>query len=275
MSEIPGTPIENQSLVPSERAVQKRAELETARKEYFVALETVQQCQKELNEARETFGTQVDHENSLVETRDHLNTEIRDKRKEIRQIELALENAKEELGELDNLVTGVRKEVPKAKRFVEQAYRAYESAKNRLSEAEASMELATQKVKDAEAAFLAVGGNLPQKESSTEKELAPNSRQSPWVSGSFYIFAVVIVMTVIAVISKSVPWYALVIVLIGGLLAVVIVGAFQLRNDEALSEENFIDLMERSLKRLPLLRGNDNFEQQAVMEDQRVEVTED
>jgi VIT1/CCC1 family predicted Fe2+/Mn2+ transporter len=275
MSEAPGTPVENQSVVPSDRTVQKRAELEIARKEYFVALEAVQQCQKELNEARETFGTQVDRENSLVETRDHLNAEIRDKRKEIRQIELSLENAKEELGELENLVSDVRKEVPKAKRFVEQAYRLHESAQNRLTEAQASMELATQKVKDAEAAFLAVGGNLPQKETLTDKELATNNRQSPWVSGSFYIFAVIIVMTVIAVISKSTPWYSLVIVLIGGLLAVVIVGAFQLRNDEALSEENFIDLMERSLKRLPLLRGSDKFEQQAIMEDQPAEVTED
>lgn len=275
MSETSSTPVENQSLVSSDRTVQKRTELEIARKEYFVALETVQQCQKEMNEARATFGAQVDYEKSLVEARDNLNTEIRDKRKAIRQIELALENAKEELGELENSVTDVRKEVPKAKRFVEQACHAHESAENRLLEAEASKELAIQKVKDAEAAFLAVGGYLPQKETLTKKELATNSRQSPWGSGSFYIFAVIIVITAFAVISKYSPWYVLIIILIGGLLAVVIIGAFQLRNDEALSEESFIDLMERSLKRLPLLRGSNNFEQQAVMEDQPTEVAED
>jgi c-di-AMP phosphodiesterase-like protein len=84
------------------------------------------------------------------------------------------------------------------------------------------------------------------------------------------IFAVVVLMTVIAVISTNVPWYALVIVVIGGLLAFVFVGALQLRHDEALSEENFIDLIEKSFKRLPLLRDNDNSEQQ-LMENKSVE----
>ena len=67
-------------------------------------------------------------------------------------------------------------------------------------------------------------------------------------------------MTVIAIISTNVPWYALFIVIIGGLIAIAIVGALQLRHDESLSEENFIDLMEKSLKRLPLLRNNDSSE---------------
>lgn len=45
------------------------------------------------------------------------------------------------------------------------------------------------------------------------------------------------------------------IIIIGALLAIGVVGAMQLRNDDRLSEENFLKLMVESYKRLPLLRG--------------------
>lgn len=269
MSEMPIEPINNQqentegnlNLLAPALISEKRGELEAARKEYFAAAELVQQRQKEVNEAWETFGKDVAHKNSLVEIRDNLNLELREKRKEIRQIELDLKSASEELEELEQLATNVRKEVPKADRTVTQAYQDHESAKNRLLEAGESLELIAQKVKDAEATFLAVGGTLPKRETIMLKEPNERNRQSPWVSGSFYIVAVIVLMTVIAVISTNVPWYVLVVVIIGGLIAIAIVGALQLRHDEALSEDNFIDLMEKSLRRLPLLRGNDNPEQ--------------
>ena len=206
---------------------------------------------------------------------DNLNVELRQKRKVLRQIELHLENAQEELAEaiLKDIAVDVRKEVTKSKRILDEAYQEHEFAKNQLLEAEQSLEFATQKVKDAEASYLAVGGVLPKKETLSDKGVDKKSRQSPWISGSFYIFAIVILMTVIAVISANVPWYALAIVIIGGLIAIAIIGALQLRHDEALSEDNFIELMEKSLKRLPLLRGDEN-PNQTMSENQTTENSE-
>lgn len=45
------------------------------------------------------------------------------------------------------------------------------------------------------------------------------------------------------------------VVIIGALLATGVVGAMQLRNDDRLSEDNFLKLMIESYKRLPLLKG--------------------
>jgi internalin A len=60
------------------------------------------------------------------------------------------------------------------------------------------------------------------------------------------------------VISKNVSVTAGVmtgVVIIGALLAIGVLGAMQLRNDDRLSEESFLKLMIESYKRLPLLRG--------------------
>lgn len=78
-------------------------------------------------------------------------------------------------------------------------------------------------------------------------------KKNPWISGSFYLFAAVALTTLLAVISTKVPWYVLPLVIIGGLLIVVIVGAFTLRAEEGLSEAGFLRLMKEALKRLPLL----------------------
>jgi len=77
---------------------------------------------------------------------------------------------------------------------------------------------------------------------------------NPWGSGSFYLVAVVLILTVLAVIAKWVSWYALPGVIVGGTLLVGIVGAFQLRNDDKLKEENFVRIMIEVYKRLFLLR---------------------
>lgn len=46
------------------------------------------------------------------------------------------------------------------------------------------------------------------------------------------------------------------VVIVGALLAIGVIGAMQLRNDDRLSEESFLKLMIESYKRLPLLRGD-------------------
>lgn len=79
-------------------------------------------------------------------------------------------------------------------------------------------------------------------------------RQSaPWISGSFYLAALLIVATVFLVIARSVPALVLPVVILGSILAVSIVGAFQLRQDERLSQRNFLDLMLMVFRQVPLL----------------------
>lgn len=61
-------------------------------------------------------------------------------------------------------------------------------------------------------------------------------------------------MTLFAVIGSNVPPYVFVIVVIGGILAIIVVGSFQLRQDDRFSEANFLTLVQETLKRLPLIR---------------------
>ena len=87
------------------------------------------------------------------------------------------------------------------------------------------------------------------------KTKAPTPVNNAWVNGSFYLVAVVVVLALIAYISKQIAWYALPIVLIAGLLLVGVVGALQLKNDKLLKDESFVQLMIETYKRLPLLKN--------------------
>jgi len=80
-------------------------------------------------------------------------------------------------------------------------------------------------------------------------------QRNPWVSGTFYLVAAVVIFGVLTVLSLKLPVWALPVVLIAGLLSLVAIGALQLRNDEALSDESFLRLMLETLKRLPLLKA--------------------
>jgi internalin A len=73
---------------------------------------------------------------------------------------------------------------------------------------------------------------------------------NPWISGSFYLVAAVVLMTVLAVISMNVSWYVLPVVIIGGILVITVIGALQLRQDEKLSGSNFLTLMSETFKQL-------------------------
>ncbi|ESA34932.1 small gtp-binding protein [Leptolyngbya sp. Heron Island J] len=80
---------------------------------------------------------------------------------------------------------------------------------------------------------------------------------TPWGSGLFYLFVLFIVTALFAIVSRLVPWYILPIVIIGALLSIGVIGAFQLMQDERFSEEKFVTLIIEAYKRLPLLRGQD------------------
>jgi|SRR5215203_5441909 len=87
-----------------------------------------------------------------------------------------------------------------------------------------------------------------------KEQLVP---RSPWIAGSFYLAGIVIVGTLFLVMARTVDVLILPIVLVASMLGVSIVGAFQLRNDNRLSEKNFLQLMALTFKYLPLLRRRD------------------
>jgi Flp pilus assembly protein TadB len=77
--------------------------------------------------------------------------------------------------------------------------------------------------------------------------------RNPWISGSFYLLALVVVIVALLVVSEvATPW-VLPVVVIGAVLAVTIVGGLQLRQDDRLGEKSFLELMRLTLARLPLI----------------------
>ncbi len=84
------------------------------------------------------------------------------------------------------------------------------------------------------------------------------SPKNPWISGSFYLATVVIVGALFLVMAKIVHILVLPIIIIGVLLMVSVVGAFQLRQDKSLSEKNFLNLMFMTFKYLPFIRKQDS-----------------
>jgi internalin A len=84
------------------------------------------------------------------------------------------------------------------------------------------------------------------------------SRNNPWISGSFFLVTFIVMIIASALVGIYVSWLALPVVLIAGLLGIAIIGGLQLKNDQRLSDESFITLMGESLKRLPLLKGEES-----------------
>ena len=76
---------------------------------------------------------------------------------------------------------------------------------------------------------------------------------SPWATGSFYLVVVVVVIGILLVAGSVAPWWTLPIIILGGVLILTVVGALQMRQDDRLSEEGFLQLMRDALLRLPLL----------------------
>ena len=91
----------------------------------------------------------------------------------------------------------------------------------------------------------------------TPSNRKPASKPSPWLSGSFYLITLIIVVILLLVVFQTVGIIGLPIVIIGALLFVSIVGAFQLRQDEALSQKNFLSLMLMVYRQIPFLLKQD------------------
>jgi internalin A len=77
--------------------------------------------------------------------------------------------------------------------------------------------------------------------------------RSAWANGSFYLFAFVIVIGGLVVLAKNVSPFVLPLILIAGIIFVPTIGALQLKQDDRLSDKNFIELMKLAIGQLPLI----------------------
>jgi hypothetical protein len=90
-----------------------------------------------------------------------------------------------------------------------------------------------------------------------DQKVRESLRSNPWISGSFYLFALVLLAVLFMVIGRSIHPAFLPVVIIGSILGLSVVGAFQLRTAGDLDKERFIRLMSLTLRNLPLLRKRD------------------
>src|SRR5260370_3395690 len=81
--------------------------------------------------------------------------------------------------------------------------------------------------------------------------------QNPWKSGSFYLIGFLSIIIILLIAGKVLPLFTLPIVVICGILALAIIGALQLRQDNRLTEENFLNLVSLSLTKLFLTSRRD------------------
>jgi len=79
--------------------------------------------------------------------------------------------------------------------------------------------------------------------------------KSAWANGSFYLFVFVVVVAGIGFLGNQLSFPVFCVLVIAGVLLVPIIGALQLKQDERVQDETFLELMKMVIGQLPLI-GN-------------------
>ena len=79
--------------------------------------------------------------------------------------------------------------------------------------------------------------------------------KSSWANGSFYLVTFIVVVAGLGYLGGNLPLITFAFVIVAGVLFVPIIGAFQLLQDDRLSEKSFLELMKMVIGQLPLI-GN-------------------
>ncbi len=77
-------------------------------------------------------------------------------------------------------------------------------------------------------------------------------RKSPWFSGAFYLVVAVVLLTALTIVAGNVNPLMFPLVVGGAFAGLTLVGAFQLKNDDRLSEISFMKLVDLALRRVIL-----------------------
>ena len=81
------------------------------------------------------------------------------------------------------------------------------------------------------------------------------TNNNPWISGSFYLFVIILVIILIAVLSKELPIVVLPIAAIASIFIVIVIGTLQLKNDDKITDKTFLSLMKEIGRQLPLIHN--------------------
>jgi hypothetical protein len=225
---------------------QCRNDLEIARAERQQALENLHEAREIVSSSRAEYWQSKESHDVQVSHRDTANAELRETRKEIANLEKSLARARLRLAQQEEDAKRViRPEAVRSGKYLEEVISRNRWAERQLVDSKRAAYLATEKLKSVELAYRNAGGKLSREEMLVER--------NPWKSGSFYLVGFVLILCVVGFIAIKLPWYLVGMVIIGSVLAISIVGALQLRHDDLLSEENFLQLMIETFKALPLL----------------------
>lgn len=166
-----------------------------------------------------------------------------------------LEQEKDALGikaqEVRERLKVLKREASKVEAKLQQVCPKYEEAEQNKVMAETHLATLTDKLKVFATTIESHSMHaFDSRETSAQK--AKPDLSNPWLSGSFYLFAVVVLLLVLAAINVYMSWYTLIPILIACVLMIVVIGVLQLRNDKNLSEANFVRLIVEAFKRLSL-----------------------
>ncbi len=97
--------------------------------------------------------------------------------------------------------------------------------------------------------------SLPKSEK-TSASAQGNHKTTPLKATWFYLFIIVIIMGLVAFISQYVSWYALLVIVVAGLITPILIGALHALNEGSLSEKGFLEVVRESYKILPKVSQN-------------------
>jgi len=217
---------------------------------------------QELQELQEQHNQAVQKAQSAIATFESISRLF----SELVTLKRRLEQEKDDLGikaqEIRDRLKVLKRETCKVEAQLQQVCSKYEVAKENKVVAETHLAKVTDRLKVLAAASesqkpysnFEVNSMSASDSRGTLSQKEKSGLFNPWRSGSFYLFTVVVILLILAVINMYMSWYTLIPLLIACLLITIVIGALQLRNDKNLSEANFVRLIVESLKRLPLLR---------------------
>ena len=80
-----------------------------------------------------------------------------------------------------------------------------------------------------------------------KRDEAAKALAGPWTSGLFYLLAIAVIVGLVLAVVEVVPLWAVPAVLFAAVIILAVIGAFQLRHDNKLSEKGFMSLMKLAL----------------------------
>jgi hypothetical protein len=124
-----------------------------------------------------------------------------------------------------------------------------ESARALAAQARSDLALHMDRVSKAKAAL---AGNVGGIDSLLDVEADNVLRNSPWFTGSFYLAVVIVLFGILSMVAGQFDVARFAMIVVGTYVGLTLIGAFQLKNDDKLSENGFLELVSLAMTRVLL-----------------------